>query len=158
IYQVGDSHLATMHFFENVGQPLLGISTKAELARNPIAQELAGLMEFTGIPSMPGLNFVSKYTATRSDALRVNGLSNQNFDAMLGKTVTVKYRDLNGNEVGGETITFTKAGISAAAHLVGAGGMARAMSQIFSAAFNAQGQQIETSVTLSVQGFGDGNK
>lgn len=117
-------------------------------------------MEFSGVPDI-GKNFVSKYYAVRSDSNTLSNFSSTKFDQLIGKTITISYTDANGQTVGTDTITLTAAGISAAAHLVGAKKMAEAMAEIYSDCFttDAQGNVIQTSstATLLTTGFADGN-
>ncbi|HEY8118332.1 MAG TPA: hypothetical protein VIE91_03750 [Methylophilaceae bacterium] len=50
IYQEGDSQLGYDQFFSGIGGQLLGVTTRDQLAHNPIAQELDGISEFSGTP------------------------------------------------------------------------------------------------------------
>ncbi|MEN6422886.1 MAG: calcium-binding protein [Smithella sp.] len=151
IYQVGSNLLKSgagnMNFYNGLGKELLGVTSPSALAKNPIAQELAGIMEFSGIPDI-GTSFDSKYQAT----MKAFSKSNQ----LLGKTFTIQYKNTSGQIVGSDTVTFTQAGISAAAHLVGQGTIGNAMSKIYSDCFNSEGLQISSTATLSTVGFADG--
>jgi len=162
IYQVGDKQLAYNDFLNGVGKQLLGVTTKSEVATNPLAQELAAIVEFSGVPKATTKSFVSDYSAVRANAQQYNDLSNAIFDQLIGKTITINYTDANGQIVGTDTITLTAAGISAAAHLVGTGKMADVMTMIYNQCFSlpdANGNVIQTSstATFSTEGFADGN-
>ncbi len=110
IYQWGDGLLSE----------LFGISTKAALVDNPVAQKLLAIMEFSGIPDLDASRkFASRYTAVKNSVNGVN-FTKANFDSMVRLTFTIVYQE-NGVEVGRhEDVTFSREGISAAAHLVGA--------------------------------------
>ena len=148
--------LAYIDFFNSVGQSLLGVTSAVAFSKNPVAQDLAAIMEFSGIPDTTRA-FSSAYTATRTEALRLWGLSNQHFDALIGKTFSLSFADRSGNIIGTDTITLTKAGVSAAAHSLGPGRLAQAMSQIYNATFDANGNQTTSIVSLSAAGFADGS-
>ena len=61
IYQHGQEQLDYQNFFNSFGS-MLNISSLSEFQYNPVAQEMAALMEFAGIPSaLVGQNFTSKY-------------------------------------------------------------------------------------------------
>ncbi len=84
IYQIGKDQLSYMNFYNGIGKQLLGVTSRNDLANNPIAQELAGLMEFCGIPDI-GTSFDSKYLATKKAFSK--------FDRLLGKTFTIQYEN-----------------------------------------------------------------
>ncbi|WP_028895760.1 calcium-binding protein [Syntrophorhabdus aromaticivorans] len=147
IYQIGDKQFQYMNFYNGLGKQLLGVTLLPQLAYNPIAQELAGLMEFCGIPDI-GTSFDSKYLT----AMKAFSRSDQ----LLGKTFTIQYKNAKGQIVGSDTVTFTQAGISAAAHLIGQGAFGQAMSKIYADCFDAQGVQVSSTATLSTIGFADG--
>ncbi len=87
MYQVGDDTLEDLHFFNpanGMGPSLLGIQDKNALSESPIAQDLAAIMEFSGIPDTGEL-FASKYQATKNTALTDYGLSNRDFERLIGQ-------------------------------------------------------------------------
>jgi len=108
IYQVGDEHLAYYDVLNGLGKQFLGVTTKRGLASNPLAQELAGIMEFSGVPRVTEKAFASNYTAVRSNAARLYQLSNSIFDQLIDKTITITYTDAK-NIVVGRYYYLTKA-------------------------------------------------
>ena len=155
IYQWGDGLLADLHLSNGLLSELFGISDKEDLVKNPIAQELLAIMEFSGIPDLDSSRkFASRYTAVRNSL----NISTANFDSLVDITFTIIYQDANNTEVGRhENVTFSREGISAAAHLIGADRMADAMAEVYNACFNNTGTQTSSSVTLSTTGYADGN-
>jgi len=63
IYQAGIDQLTYVNFLNGIGNSLLNVTSKQGVAEDPIAQELAGIMEFSGLPDVG--NFVSKYTTVK---------------------------------------------------------------------------------------------
>lgn len=118
-------------------------------------------MEFSGTPKVTTRSFASKYSAIRSDARRIYGISNDTFDKMVGQTVTIEFSDANGKVVGTEVIGLTKAGLSGAAHLLGAKKMAQVMAELFNQCFsvdaNGNVTQSSSTATFPTSGFADGN-
>jgi Ca2+-binding RTX toxin-like protein len=134
-------------FTNNIGQ-MLGVTTNAQYLNNPIAQELSAIMEFSGIPDITS-TYMSRYGYTKS-------LASTAINAMLGMTFTINWT--GGGNAFSQTFTVTKAGISAAAHLIGQGGVANALKAIYTKAYNDAGQLINTTVSLDVSGdYADGN-
>jgi Ca2+-binding RTX toxin-like protein len=155
MYQVGNAQLSYMNFIGGVGQ-LFGITSENDVANNPIAQDMAAIMEFSGVPDI-GTSFVSKYTAVKL-AFKGYGFSDASFNQLIDQNFTINYTDAGGNVVLTDSIKLTKAGISAAAHLIGQGAMANAMSNIWSQCFDPNnGNQVTTSVLLPIAGSVDGN-
>jgi Ca2+-binding RTX toxin-like protein len=154
-----------LDFSNNIGG-MLRTTTDAAYKANPIAQELSAIMEFSGIPDITK-SFLSKYSYTRNAAPWA-GLSRSQFDSMIGGTFKIQWK--NGSQNVGEvqTITLTKAAISAAAHLVGQGGVALAMYEIYDQTHDDEGNLITPlpTVALDINGgyvgttyvsFADGN-
>lgn len=79
-----------------------------------------------------------------------------NFNKMVNSSFTINYYSGN-NLVGTHDITLSQAGISAAAHLLGQGAMARIMNEIYHDCFDSNGNKISSIASLSVDGSADGN-
>lgn len=130
IYQVGHGSLQDLNFLSSngVGGGFLGVTSIASLNDNPLAQELSGLMLFCGIPDVANKAFSSRYTATLKAANSLSGFSIEKFGALIDKSFVLQFKDSSGKVIAttGE-IKFSKAAISAAAHLVGQGSVAKAM-------------------------------
>ncbi len=162
MYQCDEKNLGYYHFLNGVGKQFLGVTTKRQFADNPIAQDLAAIMEFSGMPKVtiidpPSTPFSSVYLAVRSNARDIYKLSTAIFDQLIGKTITIIFTG-----EGSETITLTEAGISSAAHLVGAGKMAEVMYKIYKQSFSEPDQygkitQTSSTATFPREGFADGN-
>jgi hypothetical protein len=150
MYQVGNSYLGDLGFNEGTGI-FFGGTTLGDFANNPIAQDMAAIMEFSGIPDI-GKSFDSRYTAVLKQ-FKNNGFSDTNISQLIGQTFTINYIDESGQVVMSDTIALTEAGISAAAHLIGQGAMANAMTDIWNQCFNydAQGNEIKISSIVTLQ-------
>ncbi|WP_442764905.1 hypothetical protein [Sulfurospirillum cavolei] len=112
IYQQNDELLNYTNFYKSFGQ-ILGVNTIEQFQSNPIAQEVAALMEFGGIPSKyVGQNFSSKYTATMK-ALE-GKLTQEQINQLNGQTFTIIW---DGDANSAQTFTINDASISGAAHL-----------------------------------------
>lgn len=159
IYQVGQVQLDYLNFELGVGSDLFGEIPIYEFKDNPIAQEIVNLMSFSGIPDVGG-RFVSRFTATRIEFDNISGRTREQFFELVGKTTEINYVDANG-VVGSHTVTLTAAGISAAAHLVGQGTVAAALSKIYDQNYNANGTRKTSGdtlvATLSALKYADGN-
>jgi hypothetical protein len=155
MYQCDEINLGYYHFLNGVGKQFLGVTTKREFADNPIAQDLAAIMEFSGMPKVkiidpPSDLFSSVYLAVRSNFRDNYKLSTAIFDQLIdqlaSKTITISF-----TAEGSEDIILTKAGISSAAHLVGAGKMAEVMYKIYRTCFtNVNGILTQTSSTATL--------
>ena len=156
IYQYGSLQLDYINFVDGLGAELFGDISLSEFKNNPVAQEIANLMSFTGIPDV-GEKFTSRYTAVRNQARDNYDLPVEDFNRLIGKEFTINYLDNNNNVVGSHTVTFTQSGLSAAAHLVGADKVAEALSLIYSQTFNDNDLQTSTSANLTANDFADGN-
>ena len=158
MYQVGNEQLAYMHFTDGIGKELFGITSKDALASNPVAQDMAAIMEFSGIPDMTSATkFASKFTAIRN---AFSTPTQSHFDQMVGQTFTINWKDSNGVTVETQEITLSKAGLSAAAHLVGQGVVAAALKEIYKNAYDGTGILISPTpaITFSIDGnYADGN-
>ena len=127
IYQQGSAVLTDINFYNSFGK-VLNISTLSEFQKNPIAQEMAVLMEFAGIPSkLVGKNFTSKYNATKKAMSDYENKNSKMLSALLGKTFTIKW---SGTDLK-QTFTIDKGSISGAAHLIGQGSLASALEDIY---------------------------
>jgi len=128
IYQQDNTLLNYMNFYQSFGQ-ILGVNTIEQFQANPIAQEVAALMEFGGIPSKyVGQNFSSKYTATMK-ALE-SKLTQEQINQLKGQTFTVLW---DGDANCAQTFTINEASISGAAHLVGEGSLAKILEETYRA-------------------------
>jgi len=158
MYQVDDVQLNYMSFYASIGDALLDISSTAEFRNSAVAQDLAAIMEFSGI-NMPGTTaFVSKYTASRLAARDQYPTLYANWNAIIGQTISINYVDAQGAVIGTHTVTLTQAGLSGAAHLIGQGALASALNAIYSQCFDANGALVTATANLSAQGnFADGN-
>lgn len=134
MYEIGQGQITYMRFFDHngMGRGFLGVNDFADFENNPIAQELAGVMMFSGIPNVIQEDpyFVSRYRATR-----IAFGNNAQFNSMIGQSFNITFTDISGNVLATRRITFTQAGISAAAHLVGQGDVAGFMREIYDACF-----------------------
>ncbi len=93
IYQQGIDQLNYMNFFNSFGS-VLNVGSLSEFQHNPVAQEMAALMEFAGVPSaLVGKAFTSKYNATlRGMSDYVSGSdSSAMLSALMGKTFTIRW-------------------------------------------------------------------
>ncbi len=156
IYQQGSAVLTDINFYNSFGK-VLNISTLSEFQKNPIAQEMAVLMEFAGIPSkLVGKNFTSKYNATKKAMSDYENKNSKMLSALLGKTFTIKW---SGTDLK-QTFTIDKGSISGAAHLIGQGSLASALKDIYGNAFDSNdGHLITTTITLNPTKttYADGN-
>lgn len=146
----------TLNFASNVGA-MTNATSNSEYLSNPIAQELSALMEFSGTAPV-GNSFASRYRYVRSAANAAGiGLGSANFDKMIGQTFTIQWTDASGTPVfgGQQTITFTQAGISAAAHLVGQGGVAFGMKEIYDQAYDRVTSELLSPVPVINLGMSD---
>ena len=83
IYQQGSAVLTDINFYNSFGK-VLNISTLSEFQKNPIAQEMTGLMEFAGIPSkLVGKGFSSKYSATKKAMSDYENKNSEMLSALL---------------------------------------------------------------------------
>jgi Ca2+-binding RTX toxin-like protein len=155
MYQVGNDQLSYMNFINGIGGKLFNIASINDLAENPLAQDLAAIMEFSGIPDI-GTSFVSKYTAVKIASQQYPNLYS-NFNNIIGKSFTIKYLSDSGQITGTDTIILTAAGIASAAHLIGQGAMAKALNYIYTSCFDGSGNQISSIATLPTSGLADGN-
>jgi len=152
IYQQGNPVVnGDLDFFNNYGD-ILDISTMSDLQKNPIAQELAGIMEFSGEPDATS-TFSSKYTYVKS---LTSLIPREHFNALMDETFTVNWTK-NG-ETFSNTFTVNKASISGAAHLIGQGGVAKALEAMYDKAF-VNGELVNTTISLDPDNtaFADGN-
>ncbi len=137
MYQVGNDYLKTdLKFYSGVkgiytgiGGELLGIADRTDFSKNPIAEDMAAIMEFAGIPKN-GASYLSRYSSVSSQFIS-KGFTSADFNQMVGKEFIINYTDVNGNVVMTDDVTFTEAGISAAAHLIGQGATGNAMADIW---------------------------
>lgn len=153
MYQQGSAVVETdLDFFQNYGK-FLGVNNLETFKNNPIAQELAGVMEFSG-ESGTDMPFFSKYTATKE---ATSLIPREHFDALLGKTFTINWN--KSGETFSNTFTVNKASISGAAHLIGQGGVARALEAVYQKAFDTEGHLITRTISLNPNDkhFADGN-
>ena len=109
---------------------------------NPIAQELAGVMEFSA-ESGTEAHFSSKYTAAKG---ATSLIPRDHFNALLDKTFTVNWS--KGAETLSNTFTVNTASISGAAHLIGQGSMAKALEIVYQKAFDEKGVLVDTNASL----------
>ncbi|OPY75589.1 MAG: Hemolysin, chromosomal [Syntrophorhabdus sp. PtaU1.Bin050] len=157
IYQFapfGGDILATIDFRNNIGG-MLNATTNATFVKNPVAQELAAIMEFSGIPDITK-PFTSKFTAIRN---AFSASDKPKFDQMVDQTFAIDWVNGSGGTIETQTITLSRAGLSAAAHLVGEGRVAAALKEIYKQAYS-QGVLISPApkISLSVNGnYADGN-
>ena len=153
IYQQGEGVIdIDLKLFDNYGKDILDVSTMQAFQKNPIAQELAGLMEFSGEPDLTK-PFSSKYTAVSH---LPNILPRKHLEALMGKTFTVNWAK-NGETLS-NTFTVNKASISGAAHLIGQGGVAKALEAMYDKAFK-DGRLVHSTIALDPNNikFADGN-
>lgn len=158
MYQVDNVQLNYMSFYSGIGDDLLDVSTTTDFQNSALAQDLAAIMEFSGI-NMPGTTaFVSKYTAARLAARDNYPLLYANWNSLLGQTISINYVDAQGTVIGTHVVTLTQAGLSGAAHLIGQGALASALNAIYNQCFDANGALVTATANLSSQGdFADGN-
>jgi len=127
IYQIGEGVLTDVKLYSRDGNNL-NVHNVNDFLRNPIAQEIAALKEFSGLET-GGCS--SKYTATNKQLKKIsaeeteNGIVYYDLDNFLGQEFIVYFS--NGIE---ETVKFTQAGISAAAHLIGQGRLAEMLNKV----------------------------
>jgi len=147
----------TLDFKNNIGA-MTNVTTNITYTANPVAQELSALMEFSGTAPVAN-QFVSSFQYVKSAATASSiGLSTAQFNQMMRQTFTIQWMDSNNQPVGTpQTITLTEAGLSAAAHLVGQGGVALAMKKIYDQAY-VNGVLISTTPTVSLNINGGTNK
>jgi Ca2+-binding RTX toxin-like protein len=131
MYQFGDALLNQMNFYTGIGAKLLGVTSQTEYLENPIAQELSALIEFSGLGT---------YKSVYKEVQRIfssYGFTQDNFNQLANHTFTINYIDATTQaSVYSETVNFTPAGISAAAHLLGAAGVANFMTDVWNSCFN----------------------
>ena len=87
MYQIGSDLLTDLNFFHGLGGQLLSVGDQAAFLKNPLAQDLAAIMEFSGTPNWGG-QFASKYTAVVA-ALNPN----ISISALLNQTFTINFID-----------------------------------------------------------------
>jgi len=153
IYQQGKGVVETdLDFFQSYGT-FLDVNNLETFKNNPIAQELAGVMEFSG-ESGTEAHFSSKYTATKG---ATSLIPRDHFNALLGKTFTVNWS--KDGETLSNTFTVNKASISGAAHLIGQGSMAKALETVYQKAFDEKGVLVDTNISLNPNNkhLADGN-
>jgi hypothetical protein len=123
IYQMDKEHLDYMDFFNTYGKAI-GVSNMDDFLRNPIAQEAAGLLSFMGTPG-------GKDSRFRATAKAVNDPDFKRLAEGGGTTCKVTFVDSN-NKGWERTveIKINYASVSAAAHLVGEGAMAKNLTKI----------------------------
>lgn len=137
-YQVGIKILEEQDFFRRDGK-CLGITDMASLglgttAKSQIAQEMVALREFSGI----GAKYGSRLTMVKNTIYNMcprndKSIYNELISALTNKTVyTIQFYD--GTEM---EVTFSEAGISAAAHNLGPGPLADLLYRIM------RGKQID---------------
>ena len=132
MYQFGDTLLKSMNFYNGIGGQLLGVTNLAQYAKNPIAQDLSAIIEFGGLSD----TFDSVYTSF-VNAFESNGFTEANLNQLLNHSFTINYIDpITKAVVYTDNVTFTVAGISAAAHLIGATGVANDLTDIWNACFD----------------------
>lgn len=182
MYQEGtdtQGNLKYDQFFAGIGGQLFGVTTPAQFLVNPIAQELDAISEFSGTPTKVAPQaFNSDYRAALIKF--ANLLVGDNPDLTLDQAKTYAANIFNqitdptqsfnitytGSTFSSNNIKFTQAGISAAAHNLGAPQMGQAMYDIFTSCYSfdrTTGVATHKStnptniVEFSVDGFSDGN-
>ena len=152
MYQFGDKLLNEMNFYGGIGADLLGVANQEEYLKNPIAQDFSALIEFSGFDDGSGLNTYRSVYNQVKNIFTTYGFSQDNFNQIANHTFTINYTDATTNALAySESVNFTPAGISAAAHLLGAAGVASFMADVWNSCFNvAPDTQVSSVATLLI--------